>query len=285
MKEVFPKTIPDIKQSELKHIADLISKSAPVEMIILFGSFARGDWVSDKYREGHITYEYQSDFDILVVVKNKDIEGDHSLWNSINTAIKNDPLITTPVSLVVDTVRFVNARLKEGNYFYVDIKNEGIILFDSHAYTLVNPQKLSTEEYKKLASADYLFWSRKAESYLKDYQHNIDDNELNNAAFHLHQAAEALFVANLLVNSGYKPKTHKLSKMEMLVAEFIPQVRTAFPKNTPESLRLFALLDNAYVDARYKVDYVITKQELNHLHSCILELKKITQDYCLPKIA
>ena len=28
-------------------------------MIILFSSFARGDWVDDIYTEGHITYEYK----------------------------------------------------------------------------------------------------------------------------------------------------------------------------------------------------------------------------------
>ena len=29
-----------------------------IAMIILFGSYARGDWVKDIYTEGHITYSY-----------------------------------------------------------------------------------------------------------------------------------------------------------------------------------------------------------------------------------
>jgi predicted nucleotidyltransferase len=36
-------------------------------MIILFGSYARGDWVED-YQE---KYEYVSDFDILIITKDK----------------------------------------------------------------------------------------------------------------------------------------------------------------------------------------------------------------------
>jgi hypothetical protein len=40
-------------------------------MIILFGSYARGQWVEDIYTEGHITYEYISDFDILVLTRLK----------------------------------------------------------------------------------------------------------------------------------------------------------------------------------------------------------------------
>jgi uncharacterized protein len=93
MNEVLPQTIPNVKQKELCRIADIIKQEAPVEMLILFGSFARGDWVSDKYREGYITYEYQSDFDILVVVKNKTIETNYALWNNINDKLKNDPFV------------------------------------------------------------------------------------------------------------------------------------------------------------------------------------------------
>jgi predicted nucleotidyltransferase len=36
-------------------------------MVILFGSHARGDWVED-FQE---TYEYVSDFDILIVTKDR----------------------------------------------------------------------------------------------------------------------------------------------------------------------------------------------------------------------
>ncbi len=35
-------------------------------MIILFGRYACDEWVEDIYTEGHITYEYMSDFDVRV---------------------------------------------------------------------------------------------------------------------------------------------------------------------------------------------------------------------------
>ena len=47
----------------------LIAGRDTIAMIILFGSYARGDWVSDVYTDGHITYSYQSDLDIMVVLK------------------------------------------------------------------------------------------------------------------------------------------------------------------------------------------------------------------------
>ena len=56
--------LPKHKREELKEITSIITSKVEVEMVILFGSYARGNWVEDTYTEGHITYEYKSDYDI-----------------------------------------------------------------------------------------------------------------------------------------------------------------------------------------------------------------------------
>ncbi|MCF0075300.1 nucleotidyltransferase domain-containing protein [Dyadobacter sp. CY261] len=59
--------LPQHKQEELKTLTEIIQAKVPAEMIILFGSYARGDWVEDFQEK----YEYVSDFDILIVTKDK----------------------------------------------------------------------------------------------------------------------------------------------------------------------------------------------------------------------
>ena len=60
--------LPDNKRQELKRIAETIVEEVPsVQMIILFGSHARGDWVQDVYEQNGRIYEYSSDYDILVI--------------------------------------------------------------------------------------------------------------------------------------------------------------------------------------------------------------------------
>ncbi|MFA7618365.1 MAG: nucleotidyltransferase domain-containing protein, partial [Thiohalomonadaceae bacterium] len=44
-----PKHLPSHKQAELRRIVETIRAHQDVEMIILFGSHARGDWVEDEY--------------------------------------------------------------------------------------------------------------------------------------------------------------------------------------------------------------------------------------------
>ncbi len=60
--------LPETKREELHDIVDIIrsSTSKKTDMIVLFGSHARGDWVDDRYSgDDGIVYEYQSDFDII----------------------------------------------------------------------------------------------------------------------------------------------------------------------------------------------------------------------------
>ncbi|HBS87330.1 MAG: hypothetical protein A2W91_17280 [Bacteroidetes bacterium GWF2_38_335] len=60
--------LPERNRAEINGIVSVIREKLPAQMIILFGSYARGEQVNDKYVEDGITYEYQSDYDILVVM-------------------------------------------------------------------------------------------------------------------------------------------------------------------------------------------------------------------------
>jgi len=276
--------LPAKKIKELEKTVDIITDLAAVEKVILFGSHARGDWVSDKYKEGFVTYEYQSDFDILVIVNSEKNKNDIELWDNIKQKILNDPDILTTVNLIVDTTHFVNEKISEGNYFYTDIKSEGISLYDNGSFQLVDSSMLSAKERRDLVKSEYDFWMGKANAFLKDYKHNIDDGELNNAAFHLSQAVESLYFAILLVYSGYKPKSHNLEKIESLVANLVPDVKTVFQKNTDAQRELYSLLVRSYVDARYNKDFTVSKEELACIYDDTEKLRRLTVRVCETKI-
>ena len=124
--------LPQYKRDELKRIVKIIRRQFPsAHMIILFGSYARGQWVEDKYTDAHITYEYISDFDILVLTRLKKTANNHSKQSTVDNLIIQHKAIKTPVSVIYHSVGQVNYRLKEGRYFFSDIKKEGLLLYDS----------------------------------------------------------------------------------------------------------------------------------------------------------
>ncbi|WP_431127031.1 HEPN domain-containing protein [Flagellimonas flava] len=276
--------LPKSKQEELQLLTQQLSAFKEVEMVILFGSHARGNWVEDKYVEKGITYEYRSDFDLLVVFTHEDLKQKFRIEGRIKQELVDSGKVTTPVSPIFHGIKQLNASLAQGNYFFKDIKEEGIVLYDSEKFKLANPKKLTPEEYRQKAQDHFDQWFKSANSFLIDFQHGMDREDFHKAAFYLHQAVEQFYTTILLVFTDYRPKDHNLEtlgiKVEMCDAGF-----AVFPKTTDQEKNLFELLKRAYIDARYKMDeYTISKAELEHLAGKVDELKQLTESICKSKI-
>jgi len=253
-------------------------------MIILFGSYARGTWVEDIYTKGHITYEYKSDFDILVITESKSQANNFSDQHRIEDLIENNEKIETPVSIIYHHIRLVNLRLSEGQYFFSDIKKEGILLHDSKKFKLERRRKLDPAERKKITQDDFKYWFKSAKEFYDDFVINLNKRRYKKAAFYLHQTVEHSYAAVLLVFRGYKPKIHNIKTLGRRAGSCDPQFLTVFPKATKDQKRMFKLLQKAYIDARYKPSYRITRTELEYLAKCVKLLQRLTKKICKGKI-
>jgi predicted nucleotidyltransferase len=89
-----------------------------IAMIILFGSYARGDWVQDEYIQGHITYSYQSDLDLMIVLKKGKHAGhaglqiEEKIEKRLEDASLQNPLSKEPwITLILESINYVNKQL------------------------------------------------------------------------------------------------------------------------------------------------------------------------------
>ncbi|MFT4060521.1 MAG: HEPN domain-containing protein [Legionella sp.] len=274
--------LPKEKQVELSKITHIINEITHSEMIVLFGSYARNEWVEDKYDEIH--YRYQSDFDILVIVQTNSEAVQSRFEREIEEKIGRDETINTPVSIIVHDINFVNKRLNKAQYFFTDIKKQGILLYNSGKYQLNEAKELSKAERKKLAQEDFDYWFSSANEFWIGFMIFFERGSYSIAAFQLHQVTERLLSGILLVFTRYKPNTHDLGVLKKLVNSVDSRLAQIFPLNNIENQRLFKLLRKAYVDARYKPSYVITKEELTKLSQHVEELKKIGELICREEI-
>jgi predicted nucleotidyltransferase/HEPN domain-containing protein len=277
--------LPERKRNDLERAVDLIRESVPAEMIILFGSHARGDWVDDRYSEGHILYEYRSDYDILVVVERpEDAKESSANWSALEDRLHR-AVRWADANVIVHDVGFVNDRLSERRYFFSDIKKEGVLLYDSGRFRLEEPGELGDAERKLIAEGDFEKWFKSADSFLIDFGNALDRDDYKIAAFYLHQATERFYTAFLLVHTGYKPKLHNIEKLGRLAAAHEPKLLRAFPRATPVEKERFKLLKRAYVDARYRDDYTITREDLEWLAGRVRELRSAIEASCRERIA
>ncbi len=276
--------LPNHKREELTEITSIIKENADIEMIILFGSYARGNWVEDIYKEGHITYEYKSDFDILVIVKTHPQVRKLALWRNIETIVRHSSTIQTRLTLIVHDLKEVNRALARRQYFFTDIKKEGVLLYDAKRVKLAKAQKQSPDERQQTAQEDFKYWFKSANEFLIDFGHAFKRRSYSKAAFELHQATERLYITALLVFTHYKPKQHDIETLGKQVNNLDPRFLPVFPRSTPEEERLFELLKKAYIDARYNPKYKITKKELEYLSGQVKKLQRLTKEICKERI-
>ena len=81
------------------------------QMVILFGSHARGDWVEDRYEQDGRVYEYMSDYDILVVTETYPVADNVSLWHKVERRVQDPDISKTWTSLIAHDIEYVNRRL------------------------------------------------------------------------------------------------------------------------------------------------------------------------------
>ena len=275
--------LPERKRQELELSLWIITEEIDLEMLILFGSYARGDWVED-IDEQTLLPKYQSDYDLLVVTETprqaQRVEQNNKLAQRLFKTIHR-----TPVSLIAEDIKFFNKRLRKSQYFYIDILREGIMLFDSGKFTLAEPIEIHINERRKLAQEDFNYWHTKATQLREIYYFCLKEKHYNHAAFNLHQVTESLYSTILLVFTRYKPSTHDLEKLHQRVSSVEPEFARVFPQSTEEEKNRFELLRSAYVDARYKPSYRISLEQLSWLAERVKYLQHLTETLCQQKIA
>ena len=275
--------LPKTKQEQILKVAEIIKEVASPEKIILFGSYAKGNYVEHKYVGGEgIIYEYTSDYDFLVVMKNSPVKA-YELDDEITTRAEK---IGPPVNVEIHDIEFINEGLLFGQYFFSDIVKEGVLLFDTGQVDFAAPKELTVEEQKIICQRYFTIWFDRGLGFLKVAKFCIDEGEIKMAAFNLHQVAESFYYTALLVFTGYKPKTHNLKKLRKQSKELSMDLFLLFPiEQNKKEKHFFDLLKRGYIDARYRQDFFIKELELECLMTRMEKMKNIIFQICERKIS
>ncbi len=274
--------LPQIKQDQILQIVDIIKEVAAPEKIILFGSYAKGNFVEHRYtgRDG-ILYEYISDYDFLVVTKKNNIKE----YELDDIVLNRTQHFKSPINLQVHEINYINEGLEFGQYFFTDIIKEGVLLYDTNEIQFSEPRILSLKELKEISQRYFDLWFNRGKEFLEGVDFFLSKEQLTLGAFILHQSTESFYYAALLVFTGYKPKTHNLLKLRKQAKQLSEELFLVFPVETDkDEKRLFDLLKRGYIDARYKEDYLITMEELAALIHRVKKMKDIVENICTEKI-
>ncbi|WP_430442544.1 nucleotidyltransferase domain-containing protein [Shinella sp.] len=289
--------LPDRKRRELERAAQILfeefdeslktklsekARRGRILKLILFGSYARGDWVEDR-KSG-----YLSDYDLLIIVNEERFAEQYEAWEKAGERFLQELTITrqlaTPVNFIVHSYQDVNDQLAQGRPFFVDIARDGVVLYEASGFPLTSPKTLTPEATRDLAQQYFEQWFPDTAELLAGAAFYRDRGNLNLAAFQLHQATERLYHCTLLVLALYSPKSHKLTFLRSQAERIAPQLIDIWPRDSRFAKRSFARLDRAYVDARYSPAYEITGEELVWLIDRVTMLQKTVAKICTERL-
>lgn len=273
--------LPARKRADLERIVELARVHVPTAgLVILFGSYARGDWKEAPLRGD----QHASDYDILVIPVDPAVVTDGDRHVLLERACLAADL-TTHARVIVETYDYVSARLAEDYFFYRDIYNEGVILYDADVLRLSPPGNPGPEERRRLSRRYFDHWFERARNFYDYYNFAMQKNDAKGAAFLLHQAAETAIKTVLLVRTYDFPKEHYLSVILPDAARTWPPLGTLFPVDTEAHAQAFERLDAAYIGARYHPEYHITREELEYLGGQVETLLTMAEAACREAMA
>ncbi|NKJ02441.1 nucleotidyltransferase domain-containing protein [Novosphingobium sp. SG707] len=291
--------LPAVKQRELDRVVEILfqgfreatqeaigrRKSARILKVILFGSYARGDWVDAPFDAN----QYTSDYDILVIVNQKELTDRAEYWEETEQrlfdAYQVEKIIRTPVNFIVHSLQQVNDGLSHGRLLFMEIAKDGVILYQSDDRLLAEPKPKTpkqaydtAKEYFEDGFADAMRWYELADISLQKTYHK-------NAAYLLNQSADCLYRCVLLTLTFYAPRNPNILFLRGLAEEIMPQLYDAWPRGTRAQRAMYQKLKDAYRKGQHSKHFDISPEELNWLRERIQVLGQKVQEICIAHIA
>jgi predicted nucleotidyltransferase/HEPN domain-containing protein len=291
--------LPANKQRELERVVEMLfqdfrdatqnatgrKKSARILKIILFGSYARGDWVDAPFDAN----QYKSDFDILVIVNQKEVADKAAYWSvaeqRLVDAYQIEKTIRTPVNFIVHSLQQVNDALAHGRVFFIEVAKEGIALYEADDKELGKPKPKTPSEALETAKEyfeDYFPSAMRTYDLAKTAAEKTYPKE---AAFLLHQSAERLYQCLLLTLTFYTPYDHNIIFLRSQAERLDHGLFDVWPRGAKKERAIFQKLKDAYVKARYSKHYRISREELEWLESRVEQLGRVVHTICTAHIA
>ena len=257
--------LPAAKQRELERIVEILfdefgqatenatgrRKGARILKIILFGSHARGDWVDAPLSAN----QYKSDYDILVIVSQKELTDRAAYWakaeERLIRAYTIEKTLRTPVNFIVHSLHQVNDGLAHGRVFFMEVAKDGIAVYEADGSELATPKPKTPQQALEAAREYFEEWMPQAASAQKGFLFFLSQHEHRDAAFMLHQATERLYQGLLLTLTYYTPYNHNIAFLRSLAEGLDRRLHSIWPETNRAERAMFQKLKEAYTKARY----------------------------------
>jgi predicted nucleotidyltransferase/HEPN domain-containing protein len=294
--------LPSDKIAGLEFITEKIVETGLAEMIVLYGSHARGDFKDGKIKKvGGMPTMFRSDYDLLVIVDKPDEKEQPdrrlSYFQPVfvgETSIKIKDIIKPylsefPAQVIVEQISRVNQLIEDRQFFFLDIQREGIELYNSGKCSFVEPPEKVSPKVRRQYAEDYFeMWFEQAKDFFDRLKRELPHANIHKKykllAFDLEQVFEFCYKCIGYVFTHYAPDEHDLFKLREIAEKYESLLVRIFPIDKLGEKDDFDKLSRAYIGARYIKGYTVDKTEIERWRTEAEKLLAATEQACKTKI-
>lgn len=216
------------------------------------------------------------EYDLLIIVKD-----DHGRANDeFESLIHNRSTDTLPLHASVCRLSKVNEMIHNGNYFFSTFCVPDKLIYDAGRSKLEIPPANHELPRIEVLLQIHDGIMEKARGFLAGAVNFYEASEFSLCGFMLHQAAEHGLNSLLQPLMQFRLQTHNLHKLMRMVRRFSLEIFNLFPRDTDSEIRLFQLLQKAYIHARYKDTFELNAEDAVALLERIKRLlQKVAEEF------
>lgn len=248
----------NLQFGHLKQLISLVEKVVKPEVICLLGSASTKKTITSLFCPSGYETALGTDYFILVLLHDYR-EKSISQWQD---QIEQVCYATMPTTCIVLETATFHQWLKIGHRFARFVAQSGTVIYNPHnmSFSLTGDYDPIVES--SLIERQYRAGLLKAQEFLAGADLYRIRKHHSLALFMLHQATEQALATLLKIGMGYYCCSHNIERLLRYVSWVDGQVREVFPLHTELEKRLFAQLQKAYIDSRYKEGYTVHYQDL-----------------------
>lgn len=256
-------------------LTDRIVPVARPDRIFLLGASLHRRRTESIFNKTAPGAQYVSDCIVLVLIPDLAGKGIYEWENTIEENCKK----LMPVTVIAVQTRTFEKWIKAGDRFACSVWQSAITIYGSKEPTgIVQGSIFKTHEN----ATDKRFYKNgmiKATEFLTGSELFRIRKQYAISAFMLHQSAEQALCTLIKMGTGYDANTHSLERLIRYASLVSYQIPDIFPRKTDREKQLFLLLQKAYVDSRYQIEYKICIEDLLYLTDKIRDIHKILSGY------
>lgn len=254
-----------------ERLTSIIVEVAKPDMIFLLGGSLHRRRSESIFCTTAPTSQHTADYFLLILMKDLSNKEIHEWQDKIEQHCKAEMLVTT---IVLQTSTF-KEWLKANHPFALTVWQSMVPVYDAGNLSLTTSIDSTQIVDQKDLEKQYTEGLNKSKEFLAGAELFRLREQNKMAAFMLHQSAEQALRTMMKIGTGFHSNTHSIDRLIRYASLVSYQLPDVLPQKTDQDKRLFNLLQQAYIDTRYKEDYKICTLELLSLTEKVEWIQKI----------